>query len=158
MNTLEQAPAVSPGAVRVADEMLHVVKAYQRMKQQLQTQNSAEWSAQIILRCLAKQPEQRPEDAATLAKLLREVPHAWTDEDAAAWTAIRPLMEAEDEATFQTLRRYFLDGEPSRPIAAERADAETLYAVLRTLGGEKLVGSGTGLPAGLYWGEGRSPG
>jgi NitT/TauT family transport system substrate-binding protein len=79
-------------------------------------------------------------------------------EDAAAWTAIRPLMEAEDEATFQTLRRYFLDGEPSRPIAAERADAETLYAVLRTLGGEKLVGSGTGLPAGLYWGEGRSPG
>lgn len=53
MNTLEHAPPVSPGAVRVADEMLHVVKAYQRMRQQLQTQNSAEWSAQIILRCLA---------------------------------------------------------------------------------------------------------
>ena len=54
-------------------------------------------------------------------------------------------------------RRYFLDGEPSRPVAAERADAETLYAVLRTLGGEKLVGSGTGLPAGLYWERGAVP-
>lgn len=39
----------------------------------------------IILRCLAKQPEQRPEDANALAKLLRQVPHTWTDEDAVRW-------------------------------------------------------------------------
>lgn len=72
-----------------------------------------------------------------------------------AWTAIRPLMQAEDEATFQTLKRYFLDGIPRRPIAAERADAERLYAVLSRLGGERLVGRGASLPSGLYWGEGR---
>jgi serine/threonine-protein kinase len=40
---------------------------------------------QIILRCLAKQPSERPEDAATLAKLLRDVPHTWTDDAATAW-------------------------------------------------------------------------
>lgn len=40
---------------------------------------------QIILQCLAKQPDARPEDAAALAKLLRAVPHTWTDDDAVRW-------------------------------------------------------------------------
>jgi NitT/TauT family transport system substrate-binding protein len=69
----------------------------------------------------------------------------------AAWQDVRPLMAAPDEPTFQTLRRYFLDGLPRRPLAAEREDAERLFAVLARLGGEKLVGSGTTLPANLYW-------
>jgi NitT/TauT family transport system substrate-binding protein len=75
----------------------------------------------------------------------------------AAWTAVRPLMEAEEDATFQTLRRYFIEGIPQRPIAEEEADAEKLYAVLSTLGGERLVGPGSSLPAGLYWGSTRQP-
>lgn len=78
-------------------------------------------------------------------------------ENDAAWSAIRPLMEAEDEATFQTLKRYFVEGVPRRPMAEEQADAEKLYAVLLKLGGEKLLGAGTGLPAGLYWGDSRKP-
>jgi NitT/TauT family transport system substrate-binding protein len=68
-----------------------------------------------------------------------------------SWEAVRPLMEAPDPATFETLRRYFLEGIPRRPVEAERADAERLYAVLARLGGEKLVGSGAALPPGLYW-------
>jgi NitT/TauT family transport system substrate-binding protein len=74
-----------------------------------------------------------------------------------AWAAVRPLMEAEDEPTYQALRRAFLEGIPSRPIEAERSDAERLYTVLLKVGGEKLVGSGLTLPEGLYWGEGREP-
>ena len=73
----------------------------------------------------------------------------------AAWDAVRPLMQAEDDATYQSLKRAFLDGIPGRPVAAERADAERLFAVLARLGGERLVGPGTGLPSGLYWGEER---
>jgi NitT/TauT family transport system substrate-binding protein len=59
-------------------------------------------------------------------------------------------MQAEDEATFQVLKRYFIEGVPKRDVSAERADAERLYAVLARLGGEKLLGSATSLPAGLY--------
>ncbi len=40
---------------------------------------------QIILRCLAKTPVERPEDAVALAKLLRDVPHTWTEEVATQW-------------------------------------------------------------------------
>jgi NitT/TauT family transport system substrate-binding protein len=75
-----------------------------------------------------------------------------------AWAAIRPLMSAEDDATFEALRRYFLEGVPERPVTVERADAERLYAVLAKLGGEKLVGPGTSLPQGLYWGDARDHG
>ncbi|MFE1601817.1 ABC transporter substrate-binding protein [Methylobacterium sp. ID0610] len=71
--------------------------------------------------------------------------------DEGAWRPVRPLMAAEDEATFATLKRDFLAGIPRRPVAAERADAERLYAVLARLGGERLVGSATALPEGLYW-------
>ena len=68
----------------------------------------------------------------------------------AAWEPIRPRMQAEDEATFQVLKRYFIGGVPKRDVSAERADAERLYAVLARLGGEKLIGPATSLPAGLY--------
>jgi len=61
-------------------------------------------------------------------------------------------MAAEDEDTFQALKRAFLAGVPSRPVAEERADAERLYAVLARIGGEKLVGAFRTLPSGLYWG------
>jgi NitT/TauT family transport system substrate-binding protein len=73
----------------------------------------------------------------------------------AAWMAVRPRMQAEDDATFQVLKRYFVDGIPGREPAAERADAEHLYAILARLGGEKLVGPATALPPGLYADVGR---
>jgi NitT/TauT family transport system substrate-binding protein len=66
-------------------------------------------------------------------------------------------MQAPDDATFRTLKRSFLDGVPRRSLAAERADAEKLYAVLAKLGGERLVGTGTSLPPGLYGDDARDP-
>lgn len=74
-----------------------------------------------------------------------------------AWARIRPLMSAEDEKTFQTLRRYFVDGNPRRSISDERVDAEKLFSVLASIGGEKLVGLVQSFPDGLYWDGGRNP-
>jgi NitT/TauT family transport system substrate-binding protein len=68
----------------------------------------------------------------------------------AAWSAVRPRMQAEDEATFQVLKRYFVDGIPNRELSAEQADAERLYVILERLGGEKLIGPAKTLPPGLY--------
>ena len=68
-----------------------------------------------------------------------------------AWTAVRPLMQAEDEATFETLKRHFIAGIPRRSSADEEADARRIYATLAELGGEALVGRAAQLPAGLFW-------
>ncbi|WP_448954796.1 ABC transporter substrate-binding protein [Labrys neptuniae] len=70
---------------------------------------------------------------------------------AALWTSLRPLMQAEDEKTFEVLKRIFIAGIPGRPVEAERADAIKLYAMLSQWGGEKLVGKAAALPEGLYW-------
>ncbi|KQP04633.1 ABC transporter substrate-binding protein [Methylobacterium sp. Leaf93] len=71
--------------------------------------------------------------------------------DPATWDVVRPLMSAEDEPTFAVLKRDFLAGIPRRPLATERADGERLFGVLARLGGERLVGAGKTLPAGLYF-------
>lgn len=67
-----------------------------------------------------------------------------------AWATVRPLMQAEDERTFQTLKRDFIAGIPQRGLAEERADAERLYQTLAEIGGERLVGPAKRLPEGLY--------
>lgn len=77
---------------------------------------------------------------------------------ASAWDALRPLMQAEDPAVFDALKRRFIDGIPNRPIAEEEADAARLYAVIAEIGGPKLVGPAKTLPKGLYWtGHAASP-
>ena len=68
----------------------------------------------------------------------------------AAWSIVRPMMAADDAATFETLKRNFLAGIPRRGVAAEREDGERIYATLSRLGGEQLVGSAKSLPQGLY--------
>ena len=68
----------------------------------------------------------------------------------AAWDPVRPRMQAEDERTFEVLKRYFIEGIPRRELAAEQADAERLYAVLARLGGERLIGPAESLPADLH--------
>jgi NitT/TauT family transport system substrate-binding protein len=70
--------------------------------------------------------------------------------DSKAWTALRPIMEAPDEATFEALRQAFIDGIPRRPRDMEIADAAALFALLAKLGGEPLVGAAKSLPDGLY--------
>ncbi|ACL60800.1 ABC transporter substrate-binding protein [Methylobacterium nodulans] len=94
--------------------------------------------------------QRKPAAMAAFARASRQAKQALVS-DEGAWSSVRPLMAAEDEPTFAALKREFLAGIPRRGIAAERADAERLYAVLARLGGERLVGSATTLPEGLYW-------
>lgn len=69
----------------------------------------------------------------------------------AEWTRIRPIMRADDDATFAALKRRFVEGVPSRPIAEEARDAAGLYAQIAAIGGERLVGPAKTLPDGTYW-------
>ena len=67
------------------------------------------------------------------------------------WDRIKPLMQVEDQATFEALRRRYREGIPERSVAENEADAKVLYQFLRELGGEKLVGPGTELAPGTFW-------
>jgi NitT/TauT family transport system substrate-binding protein len=69
----------------------------------------------------------------------------------AAWERLRPLMRAEDEATFRTLRARYRAGIPTRWGEAERADARRLFAILADLGGRELVGGAKDLDPGTFW-------
>jgi len=73
-----------------------------------------------------------------------------------AWDAIRPLMRAEDDATFEALRRRYREGIPERSTAENESDAKVLYQFLREFGGEKLVGPGAELAPGTFWKGGKS--
>jgi NitT/TauT family transport system substrate-binding protein len=68
-----------------------------------------------------------------------------------AWDAIKPLMRAEDEVTFEALRRRYREGIPERSTAQNESDAKVLYQFLREFGGEKLVGPGPELAPGTFW-------
>ena len=72
-------------------------------------------------------------------------------EDDAEWQALRPQMQADSEAMFLRLRDHFRAGIPTRPVAAEEADAKRLYAIMAELGGPRLVGPATALPAGSFY-------
>ena len=59
----------------------------------------------VILMCLAKRPDERPESADALAKLLRAVPpsHDWSDDDALRWWAEFRKVERRTLATADTM-------------------------------------------------------
>jgi NitT/TauT family transport system substrate-binding protein len=67
------------------------------------------------------------------------------------WKALRPLMEAPDEATFIALRDGYRAGIPTRWGAAERAGAQRLFESLREVGGSQLAGTASQLPRGTFW-------
>lgn len=69
----------------------------------------------------------------------------------AEWERLRPLMQAEDEATWRALRDQFRAGIPQRWTEEERAGAATLYALMASLGGRELVGDAPTLPPGTFW-------
>ena len=56
----------------------------------------------------------------------------------AEWQRIRPLTKAEDDATFEAIKRRYRQGIVEHWGEAERADAAKLYAILAELGDEKL--------------------
>jgi NitT/TauT family transport system substrate-binding protein len=67
------------------------------------------------------------------------------------WDALRPLMNAEDDRTFNAYRDRTREGMPRRPIAEEEADARTLFKALASAGGMRLVGPSEELDPGLYY-------
>lgn len=71
--------------------------------------------------------------------------------DDAEWEALRPLMKAEDAATFAAYRDRTREGMPRRAIEAEEADARVLFKTLLDIGGAELVGPAKDLDAGLYY-------
>lgn len=73
------------------------------------------------------------------------------DKDEAIWEEIRPRMKAEDEATFEALKKSFRIGILRRPLVVEQADVARLYNVLVELGGRKLVGNSKTLSPGTFW-------
>jgi NitT/TauT family transport system substrate-binding protein len=70
-----------------------------------------------------------------------------------AWEELRPIMRAEDEATFRALRDGYRQGVPASWGDAERADAESLFAIMAKLGGEELVGDSNAVQPGTFWAE-----
>lgn len=71
-----------------------------------------------------------------------------SDDD--AWQALRPIMDAGDDARFAALRAGWRAGIP----ASQRVDAaaaQRMFALMAQLGGEELTGGLSALPAGLFW-------
>ncbi|MFZ5964447.1 ABC transporter substrate-binding protein [Thalassococcus sp. BH17M4-6] len=70
-------------------------------------------------------------------------------DDDAAWEAIRPRMNASNDAQFEQLKADFIAGMPVRgPVDLEGADK--FLQLMTELGGEDLVGQATSLPDGLF--------
>jgi NitT/TauT family transport system substrate-binding protein len=67
------------------------------------------------------------------------------------WDALRPLMKAEDDATFKAYRDRTRQGVPRRSIAAEAQDARALFKALAGIGGAELVGPMRDLDQELYY-------
>ncbi|MGI8723888.1 MAG: ABC transporter substrate-binding protein [Methyloceanibacter sp.] len=72
------------------------------------------------------------------------------------WQRLKPMMQVDDDATFEALRRRYREGIPERSVAQNEADAKVLYQFLREFGGERLVGPGTELAPGTFWNGGGS--
>jgi len=69
--------------------------------------------------------------------------------DDAAWEALRPLINADNEAEFEALRAGWRAGIPA-PGPVNEAEVAKLLTVMADLGGEELVGKATTLPEGVF--------
>ncbi len=67
------------------------------------------------------------------------------------WEALRPLVDASDDATFNAMRAFARQGIPRRPVNEEEVDAGTLFKTLAQIGGPELVGPAKELDPGLYY-------
>jgi NitT/TauT family transport system substrate-binding protein len=68
-----------------------------------------------------------------------------------AWQRLRPMMNAESDAEFETLVKRYREGIPSRPIAEEERDTAKIYEYLAKIGGEQLVGPAKSMAEGTFW-------
>ncbi|MCQ0969292.1 ABC transporter substrate-binding protein (plasmid) [Paracoccus sp. TK19116] len=92
---------------------------------------------------------ENPSLAQGLARASRQAKEYLATDDA-AWDALRPMMNAADDAEFAALRDGWREGiPPEGPVDAE--SAQKMFAVMAELGGEELTGGLTELPEGLFW-------
>jgi NitT/TauT family transport system substrate-binding protein len=68
-----------------------------------------------------------------------------------AWAAIRPLMDAPDDALFRSLRRRFIAGIVPPSAAGQQEVAARVLQVLLKAGGTRATAGLTELPPGVFW-------
>ena len=71
--------------------------------------------------------------------------------DPAAFQAIRPLMNAPQDALYEELKRRFVAGIGHPSAAEEQASAEKVFAILARIGGKQATAGLTRLPSGMFW-------
>lgn len=92
---------------------------------------------------------ENPDLAQGLARASRQAKDYLAADDA-AWDALRPMMNAADDAEFVALRDGWREGiPPAGPVDAE--SAQKMFSVMAELGGDALTGGLTELPEGLFW-------
>lgn len=69
----------------------------------------------------------------------------------AEWDRLKPLMRAEDNATFLALRAGYRNGIPHCADADYEASVASVFKILAETGGEKLVGKSKVLSDGTFW-------
>ncbi len=72
--------------------------------------------------------------------------------DEAAWDALRPMMRADKDADFEALKEGYRAGIPQGPV--DPAEVAKVLEIMAEIGGEKLVGTATSLPEGLFYAPG----
>ena len=72
-------------------------------------------------------------------------------EDPSAWGPIKQRLRIKDDAALAVYRRRYLEGVPKRPVAAEAADAKTLFLAMAKVGGKELVGRARELDTDLFF-------
>lgn len=90
-----------------------------------------------------------PEVVAGLAAASRAAKDLLGNDDA-AWEPLRGRMKPKSEAQFIALRDGFRAGIPAQGDVDETA-AAAMFALMAKLGGEKLVGEASDLPAGVFY-------
>ncbi len=94
--------------------------------------------------------KQHPDAIKGLLRASREAKQILATSDA-EWTRLRPLMEAEDDATFTALRDSYREGIPKAPPAEDAASSRAVFAAMAELGGADLVGDDKDLNPGTFW-------
>lgn len=92
---------------------------------------------------------ENPELAAGLARASRAAKDLLMNDDA-AWQAIRPIMNAGNDAEFEALKAGWRAGVPAAG-AVDAGNAQQMFTTMAGLGGDDLTGGLTELPEGLFW-------
>jgi NitT/TauT family transport system substrate-binding protein len=69
----------------------------------------------------------------------------------AEWERLKPLMHAENDATFAALKSGYRNGIPTCEQADAQANVAAAFKVLAETGGDKLVGKSRALSEGTFW-------